>query len=45
VLNGEAFAARGVIFTQFVRTPAGWRMSAMAWDDEHSCGVSLLAGD
>jgi hypothetical protein len=34
VANGEAFAARGVIFTQFVRTPAGWRMSAMAWDDE-----------
>jgi hypothetical protein len=45
VLNGEAFAARGVIFTQFVRTPAGWRMSAMAWDDERQCGVSLLAGD
>jgi hypothetical protein len=34
VLDGEPFAARGVIFTQFVRTPAGWRMSAMAWDDE-----------
>jgi len=23
-----------VITTQFVRTPAGWRISAMAWDDE-----------
>ena len=34
VLEGEPFAARGVIFTQFVRTPAGWRMSAMAWDDQ-----------
>jgi hypothetical protein len=34
VLEGEPFAARGVIFTQFVRTPDGWRMSAMAWDDE-----------
>jgi hypothetical protein len=34
VLDGEVFAARGVIFTQFVRTPDGWRMSAMAWDDE-----------
>ena len=34
VLDGEPFAARGVIFTQFVRTPDGWRMSAMAWDDE-----------
>jgi hypothetical protein len=32
--NGEPFAARGVISTQFVRTPDGWRMSAMAWDDE-----------
>jgi hypothetical protein len=34
VLDGEPFAGRGVIFTQFVRTPAGWRISAMAWDDE-----------
>jgi hypothetical protein len=34
VLDGEAFSGRGVIFTQFVRTPDGWRMSAMAWDDE-----------
>jgi hypothetical protein len=34
VLNGEPFAARGVITTQFVRLPAGWRISAMAWDDE-----------
>ena len=34
VLDGEAFAGRGVILTQFVRTPDGWRMSAMAWDDE-----------
>ena len=33
-LNGAAFAARGVITTQFVRTPEGWRISAMAWDDE-----------
>jgi hypothetical protein len=28
------FAARGMIATQFIRTPAGWKMSAMAWDDE-----------
>ena len=33
-LNGTAFEARGVIATQFVRTPEGWRISAMAWDDE-----------
>src|SRR3954454_13068984 len=36
VLDGAAFAARGAIATQFVRTPAGWRISAMAWDDERA---------
>jgi hypothetical protein len=39
-LNGVAFEARGMIATQFIRTPAGWKMSAMAWDDERS-GLSL----
>jgi hypothetical protein len=34
IRNGEAFAARGRISTQFVRTPEGWRISVMAWDDE-----------
>ena len=34
VLNGAAFEARGMITTQFIRTPAGWKISAMAWDDE-----------
>jgi hypothetical protein len=34
VLSGEAFAGRGVISTQFVLTPDGWRISSMAWDDE-----------
>ncbi len=29
-----AFEARGVISTQFILTPAGWRMTSMAWDDE-----------
>lgn len=33
-MNGTAFEARGIISTQFVRTPDGWRMSSMAWDDE-----------
>ena len=33
-LNGTAFEARGLISTQFVRTPMGWKMSSMAWDDE-----------
>ena len=41
-LNGQAFAARGVISTQFVATPAGWRISAMAWDDERP-GVEMPA--
>src|SRR4051794_588315 len=36
VRDGEAFAARGAISTQFVRTPAGWRISVMAWDDERA---------
>jgi hypothetical protein len=38
--RGVPFAARGMISTQFVLTPQGWRMSAMAWDDEGP-GVSL----
>jgi hypothetical protein len=41
-LNGQAFAARGVISTQFVSTPIGWRISAMAWDDERP-GLALPA--
>ncbi|MFL5846383.1 MAG: nuclear transport factor 2 family protein [Solirubrobacteraceae bacterium] len=32
--DGVSTSGRGVISTQFVRTPAGWRMSVMAWDDE-----------
>jgi hypothetical protein len=38
--KGVPFAARGMISTQFIRTPAGWKMSAMAWDDERP-GVSI----
>jgi hypothetical protein len=40
VQDGAFFAARGVISTQFVRTPDGWRMSSMAWDDERP-GLAL----
>ena len=40
VAKGEPFQARGMISTQFVRTPAGWRISAMAWDDERP-GLTL----
>jgi hypothetical protein len=35
-LNGVSFEARGMISTQFILTPDGWRMSSMAWDDERS---------
>jgi hypothetical protein len=35
-LKGVAFEARGMISTQFISTPGGWRMSAMAWDDERA---------
>lgn len=32
--DGISFEARGVISTQFIRTPSGWKISSMAWDDE-----------
>ena len=38
--NGAPFAVRGVISTQFILTPKGWKMSAMAWDDERP-GVAI----
>lgn len=40
--NGTPFRVRGMISTQFVHTPAGWKISAMAWDDERA-GQSLPA--
>lgn len=40
--NGKDFEARGVISTQFIKTPEGWKMSAMAWDDERP-GLTLPA--
>jgi hypothetical protein len=40
VMNGVNLAGRGAISTQFVRSPDGWRISAMAWDDERP-GLSL----
>jgi hypothetical protein len=33
-LRGERFEGRGHKTTQFLRTPAGWRICSMAWDDE-----------
>jgi hypothetical protein len=34
VLKGASFEARGMISTQFILTPEGWKMTSMAWDDE-----------
>jgi hypothetical protein len=39
-LKSIPFAARGMISTQFVLTPSGWKISAMAWDDERP-GLSI----
>jgi RimJ/RimL family protein N-acetyltransferase len=33
IRNGERFEGAGHKTTQFVRTPDGWRMSSLAWDD------------
>ena len=33
-IDGEAIEGAGLISTQFIRTPSGWKMSSMAWDDE-----------
>jgi hypothetical protein len=41
-LKGAPFEARGMISTQFVLTPEGWKMSSMAWDDERP-GLPLPA--
>lgn len=40
MLKGVAFEARGMISTQFIATPEGWRMSSMVWDDERP-GLAL----
>jgi hypothetical protein len=40
--SGTPFAARGMVTTQFVNTPGGWKISAMAWDDERP-GLSIDA--
>ena len=39
-MKGVPFTARGMISTQFVQTPAGWKISALAWDDERP-GLSI----
>jgi len=36
VLNGSPFTTRGVKVMRLNRTPAGWRLAALAWDDEQA---------
>ncbi|MEO5744325.1 MAG: hypothetical protein ABIQ53_07005 [Terracoccus sp.] len=40
VSGGVAFQGHGVISTQLIHTPTGWRMTSMAWDDERA-GLSM----
>ena len=44
VQDGLPFTARGMKTLQFVRTPAGWRISAAAWDDERD-GLAIEPGE
>ena len=34
VLDGQRFAAKGVKTFQFIKAASGWRITAVAWDDE-----------
>ena len=43
VQQGTAFTGRGMKTLQFVRTAAGWRISAAAWDDERD-GLAIEPG-
>ncbi len=38
--TGVPFEVRGLVSTQFVLTPMGWKISSMAWDDERP-GLAL----
>jgi hypothetical protein len=33
-VHRKAIEGSGVSSTQFIRTPSGWKMTSMAWDDE-----------
>ena len=39
-IKGIPFTGRGMVSTQFIKTTAGWKISAMAWDDERP-GLSI----
>jgi hypothetical protein len=44
VQDGTPFTGRGMKTLQFVRTSAGWRISAAAWDDERD-GLTIEPKD
>jgi hypothetical protein len=39
-LDGVAIEGRGLISTQFIQMPDGWKITSMAWDDERP-GLSI----
>jgi hypothetical protein len=43
ILSGQPFATQGMKSLQFIHTPAGWRLSAVAWDDERA-GLTVPTG-
>ena len=42
-MKGVPFEGQGMISSQFILTPEGWKISAMAWDDERP-GLSIAEG-
>lgn len=40
VLSGTTFETKGMKTIQFIKTPNGWKMSSLAWDDEKE-GLSV----
>ncbi|HEV7779642.1 MAG TPA: hypothetical protein VGO58_00170 [Chitinophagaceae bacterium] len=34
ILSGQAFETKGMKTIQFIKTPGGWKISSLAWDDE-----------
>jgi hypothetical protein len=43
-LDGNPFVGRGTKSLQLVRTRSGWKISAVAWDDERD-GVTWPSND
>ena len=41
-VDGIAVEGRGLISTQLIRTPSGWKITSMAWDDERP-GLTIPA--